>query len=255
MIPSQLWVSISQFENHIRVPQLMSLSKSIYSAFLAQSPDIIQWYLRRGITPLPKWCWLLRPMPPGPIKEHLERHTVGLVPLALTHNGVVSGGSICQLAFGAQWTSDIDVFIEKDGPESRELINNIDHVYVNNLLNRIASFDLSICQVTVDSTHGIRCTPAFLYSLRYNAMLIQVGDIQIFYIEPRNFEPTKGFLTHIFLHHKNHETNDLHTCTQCDLSRYIDYDIRLIDKWYRRITKYQQRFPEMQRIFIEANKF
>jgi hypothetical protein len=191
----------------------------------------------------------------GPTKEHLERHTVGLVPEALTHNGVVSGGSICQLAFGAQWTSDIDVFIERDGPESREIINNIDHVYVNNLLNRIASFDLSICQVTVDSIHGIRCTPAFLYSLRYNAMLIQVGDIQIFYVTPHRFEPTKGFFNWLFSRHKKHETNDLHTCTHCDLSIYTDYDLNLIYKWYRRITKYQDRFPEMQRIFIEANKF
>ena len=133
--------------------------------------------------------------------------------------------------------SDIDVFIERDGPESRELIGMIDHVYVNNLLNRIASFDLSICQVTVDSIHGIRCTPAFLYSLRYNAMLIRVGYIQIFYVNDPGIEPCSSFFKWKFYQHRvlEHETNDFHRCKQCDLSWYSEYDLTLIYKWFARI--------------------
>lgn len=249
MIPTHLWVSISLNEKHTRIPLFMSLSKSIRQAFLVQSPDIIRWYLYYGYDKLPKWCWLLHPMPLGPLRDHISTH-------APRHPaGWISGGSICQLAFGSQWESDLDVFIEREGvPESRELIGNVDSIYVNSVRDRIASFDLSICQVAVTKDE-IYCTPAFLFSLRSNTMLIRVSPIAIFYLHEHDGipDPTPTFVCWMFNKHKEekHEFNDFHTCQRCVISRWGDsYDLSKVYKWFDRIKKYQGRFPEMQRIFI-----
>lgn len=226
----------------------LTLSKSIRLVFIEHSPEVIHWYItQQKCKHLPRWCNLLLPMPSSDIKYHIDAHAPRN-PL-----GVVSGGAVCQIAFGSKWESDIDVFIETDGPEKRILINNIDHVYVNNIQDRISSFDLSICQVTTDDKHGVRCTPAFLYSLRYNTMIVYIQNIKIFYVGIKDRYVSRMFSELFEWHSEDNHDEYFFKCLLCRESlnhRSRTYDVEPILKWFLRLEKYAKRFPEMEILYL-----
>jgi hypothetical protein len=188
----------------------------------------------------------------------------------------ITGGAITQIALEMNWPSDVDIFRacvkKEDEKREKQIINGNDCDIITKCVASpekvLRRFDISLCQIGVLVTPNrisVYTTPLFLCSLVHKIMPIQVADITCNYLyTPNNKGNVENyFKKHILFHQGNLNEisdcgDDFLNCKNCrhiafSNNLYVSKDSRLT-RWFQRVEKYKERFPDFKISYYFARK-
>jgi hypothetical protein len=202
----------------------------------------------------------------------------------------ITGGAICQAAFGLKWESDLDIFMACQGDEverrekathsqNKQDEQEVDAIYKkipqgDDITSVLRRFDISLCQVGVriggptgsltQSVPVVVATPLFLCSFHFGFAAVQVSDLSCTYgPNDERLEIADKFEKHILFYNYqrgargigiHHE--DFVSCKLCLWElEYGHYAPEChYARWVERVKKYQVRFPQFKFRYYSERK-
>lgn len=208
--------------------------------------------------PLPPWCYLQFPAVAFGLQSvcTVIENNLPILPPNLPTECLISGGSICKLAFGGVWESkDVDIFLRAPGDKEALVKEGVyDFVYNKTYPNILNDFDISVCQIGYQmESKQVLCTPLFVYSHWSNEMIITVHRRSFDYTYDDGETGTRcDLLQKLFKQHYYNHKAPFHKCSRCHFG-FEGESFKQVQLWLERVQKYELRFPGMELSFVRVD--